>query len=67
MLRFVRDAVTAAYIGTLKIRLALKLSEDGEVLSGPYDSDFFDKDGNPTGPAFAGTIEARRINVEPLE
>jgi len=61
------DPVTAAYIGTLKVRLALNLSEDGDVLSGPYDSDLFDKDGNLTGPAFAGTIEARRIKVEPVE
>ncbi len=61
------DPETAAYIGTLKVRLALNLSEDGDLLSGPYDSDFFDKDGNLTGPAFAGTIEARRIKVEPLE
>ncbi len=61
------DPVTAAYVGTLKVRLALNLSEDGDVLSGPYDSDFFDKDGNLTGPGFAGTIETRRIKVEPLE
>ena len=61
------DPATATYIGTLKARGALNLSEDGDVLSGPYDSDFFDKDGNLTGPAFAGTIEARRIKVEPLE
>lgn len=61
------DPVTADHIGTLKVRCALKLSEDGDDLTGPCDSDFFDKDGNLTGPAFAGPIEARRIKVEPLE
>jgi hypothetical protein len=33
----------------------------------PYDSDFFDRDGHRTGPAFAGSVEARRIEVEPLD
>jgi hypothetical protein len=61
------DPETAAYIGTLKVRLVLDLREDGQELSGPYDSDFFDRDGHRTGPAFAGSVEARRIEVEPLD
>jgi hypothetical protein len=66
-LRMRFDLATAAYIGTLKVRLALNLREDGDELSGPYDSDFFDRDGHRTGPAFAGSVEARRIEVEPLD
>lgn len=60
------DPATAAFIGTLKVRLVLNLRDDGDELSGPFDSDFFDRDGHLTGPAFAGTIEARRIQIEPL-
>jgi hypothetical protein len=32
---------TIPYIGTLKVRTDLSLNDDGELLSGSYDSDFF--------------------------
>ncbi len=61
-----RDATGVEFIGTTKVRATLTLNEATQELTGQFQADMFDVDGNLI-ESFTGTAQATRIEVEPLE
>ena len=52
-------------IGSLKVRAELQLDNNAETFSGPFRTDVII--GGNVVQSFCGTVQARRVNVEPLE
>lgn len=50
---------------TLKVRQTINLNQTGDTWSGPFRAEYFDANGNVIF-TFSGTMQATRINVEPL-
>ena len=61
-----RDATGVEFIGTTKVRATLTLHEATQELTGRFQADVFDVDGNVV-QSFTGIAQATRIEVEPLE
>ena len=61
-----RDATGVEFIGTTKVRATLTLNAATQELTGQFQADVFDVDGNVV-QSFTGTAQATRIEVEPLE
>ncbi len=60
---FLRDQGTA--LGTVKVRSVIRLDRHSDTFRGPFRTDVII--GGNVVQSFCGTVQARRINVEPIE
>lgn len=58
-------SAAGAPLGTVKVRAALQLDRATDTFSGPFQTEVII--GGEVAQSFCGTVQARRINVEPIE